>query len=332
MNNITDTLTFTGPISPDARRRAEHLSRQQPTPEKGERVRLNTLSVSFVNSYLQYMGFETDLESSDSWDPVQQTLMDVADLSLKNLGALECRPILEGEKFVYIPEEAQSDRIAYVVVQISKSYREAKLLGFVKEVASDLLSISQLQSLEDLLEYLEELVKSVETQNFASDSGSVETRSFASLHTPNKTLIKLKQWLDNIFDAGWQEVETLLGTQAINPAWSLRSEAGAFLSRGKLIDFGTLTDQAVVLVVTLPPDNEEEMDIIVEIHPTIGQDYLPPNLQLTVLDFEGVSVMEAQTRSGNKNIQLQFSGEEGERFSVKVALGDVSVVEDFMIL
>ena len=41
--------------------------------------------------------------------------------------------------------------------------------------------------------------------------------------------------------------------------------------------------------------------------------------------------MEAQTRSSNKNIQLEFSGEVGERFSIKVVLGDVSVVEDFII-
>ena len=61
MNNMTDLFTFTGPISPEARHRAEKVYRQQATPKKGEQVRLNTLSVSFVNSYLQCMGFETDL-------------------------------------------------------------------------------------------------------------------------------------------------------------------------------------------------------------------------------------------------------------------------------
>jgi hypothetical protein len=50
-----------------------------------------------------------------------------------------------------------------------------------------------------------------------------------------------------------------------------------------------------------------------------------------VLDIEGVSVMEAQTRNTNKNIQLQFSCEVGEGFSVKLALGDVSVIENFVI-
>jgi hypothetical protein len=320
MSNKTGFLTFAGPISPDARRRAEQLCRQQATPEKGEQVRLNTLSVSFVNSYLECMGFETDLEASDSWNPVQHLLMDVADLSLKNLGSLECRPVLSGEQFVYVPPEAQLNRIGYVVVQISKSFREAKLLGFVKEVSNDVLSISQLHSLEDLLDYLEYLTQ-LNTAKLADDSLKV-----------NNNLVNLKQWFENIFDAGWQEIESLLRTQPAYVASSLRSSKGDLVSRGKLIDLGKLlTQQAVVLVVTLTPDNEQEMDVIVEVHPTSKENYLPPNLHLTLLDCDGASVMEAQTRSSNKNIQLEFSCEIGERFSVKLALGDVSTIEDFVI-
>jgi Protein of unknown function (DUF1822) len=322
MSNITDTLTFTGPISTTDRRRAEQLCRQA-TPEKSEQVRLNTLSVSFVNSYLQYMGFETDLEASDSCDSVKHIFMDVADLSLKKLGFLECRPVFGDTEFVCVPPEVQSNRIGYVAVQISKSFREATLLGFVKEVASDLFPISQLQSVENLLEYLEELSLAETHSLQAFPQGNF---SF----TPNKTLVKLKQWLENIVEAGWQDIETLLGTQSVNPAWNMRSQTGTFLSRGKLIDLGILSG-TVVLVVTLPADNEEEMDIIVEVRPRTEQTYLPPNMQLIVLDFEGISVMEAQTRSGNKNIQLQFSAQEGERFSVKLALGNVCVTENFVI-
>jgi hypothetical protein len=246
--------------------------------------------------------------------------MDVADLSLKNLGSLECRPVLEGEQFVYVPPEAQSNRIGYVAVQISKSFREAKLLGFVKEVSNDVLSISQLHSLEDLLDYLEYLTQ-LNTAKLADDSLKV-----------NNNLVNLKQWFENIFDAGWQEIESLLRTQPAYVASSLRSSKGDLVSRGKLINLGKLlTEQAVVLVVTLTPDNDQEMDVIVEVHPTSKENYLPPNLHLTLLDCDGASVMEAQTRSSNKNIQLEFSCEIGERFSVKLALGDVSTIEDFVI-
>jgi len=321
MNNITNFLTFTGPIPPAGRHRAEELSRQQATQKKAEQVRLNTLSVSFVNSYLRYMGFETDLEASESWNPVQQTLMDLADLSLKNLGLLECRPVLGDSQSVYVPPEVQSNRIGYVVVQISKSYREATLLGFITQVKNDFLPISQLQPLENLLEYLEELTQ-------VKQAGLEASQSLTS----KKTLIKLKQWLENVFEPNWQKAETLLNVQTFNTAWSMRSANDTFICRGKLIDLGkALTAQSVVLFVAITPENEQEMDIIVEIHPVNGQNYLPPNLQLIVLDSDGESVMEAQTRSSNKNIQLQFSGEFEERFSVKVTLGNLSVIEDFVI-
>ncbi|MCC5627002.1 DUF1822 family protein [Nostoc sphaeroides CHAB 2801] len=323
MNKIKETLTFTGPIPPNGRHRAEELCRRQATQKKAEQVYLNTLSVSFVNSYLQYMGFETDLDKSDSWNPVQQTLMDVADLSLKNLGSLECRPVVEDAQFIYVPPEVQSNRIGYVAVQIKKSFREATLLGFVRQVQTDLLAINQLQPLDNLLEYLEELTQ-VRQAELVSQS-----------ITDNKTLVKLKQWLSNIFEAGWQEIETLFDNQRTNPDWNLRSANGSFVSRGKLIDLGKAgTIQSVILVVGFIQEKEQEIDIIVEVHPKSGEIYLPPNLQLMVLDFEGVegeSIMKAQTRSTNKNIQLQFSGDVGERFSIKLVLGNISVIESFLI-
>ncbi len=322
MAKIADTLTFTGPIPPDGRHRAEELCRRQATQTKAEQVYLNILSVSFVNSYLQYMGFETDLDKSDSWNLVQQTLMDVADLSLKNLGSLECRPVFEDAQFIYIPPEVQSNRIGYVAVQIRKSFREATLLGFVRQVQTDLLPINQLQPLDNLLEYLEELTQ-VRQAELASQS-----------LTSNKTLVNLKQWLENIFEVGWQEVETLFDYQRANPDWSLRNANGSFVSRGKLIDLGkTGTIQSVILVVGFIQAKEQEIDIIVEVHPS-KEMYLPPNLQLMVIDFggvEGESIMEAQTRSTNKNIQLQFSGDVGERFSIKLVLGNISVIESFLI-
>ncbi|WP_347269563.1 DUF1822 family protein [Trichocoleus sp. FACHB-90] len=86
-----------------------------------------------------------------------------------------------------------------------------------------------------------------------------------------------------------------------------------------------------MLVVALTPENDKEMNILVQVRPTSGQIYLPPNFQLMALDEEGAVLMEAQTRSSNNFIQLQFSGFLGECFTVKVALGNVSVSENFVI-
>ncbi|MBD2450316.1 DUF1822 family protein [Nostoc sp. FACHB-152] len=319
MRNQTAFLTYSGIIPLSASKLAQKLSSQQATPQKGEQVCLNILAVGFVNSYLQYMGFETNLEASDSWNPVEQLLMDVADLSIKNIGSLECRPVLEGEEFVYVPPEALTNRIGYVVVQIHKSLREAKLLGFVQEASTNLLAISQLSSLENLLSYLEYL----NGLNIAK----------SAIQSPiNNSLVNLRKWLENIVDTGWQEIEYLLGSQAIYADSSLRNTSSTFISRGKLVELGQGdTAPKVVLVVTLTPESEQEVDIIVEIHPTQKELYLPANLQLQILDFEGVCVMEAQTRNTNKNIQLQFSGEIGEHFSVKLVLEDTSAIENFAI-
>lgn len=314
MNAMRVLSTFTAPISPKERERAERFYRQQATPEKGEQVRLNTLAVSFVNFYLECMGFETLLENSDSWNPVQQTLTDTAALCLKNLGELECRPVLANAQFVYVPPEVQSNRIGYVAVQIHEALREATILGFIKQVSTDLLPLERLQPVEDLLEYLEEL-----------SQAPLAARSPAL----SKNRVNLKQWLDKIFEAGWQEISTVLDIQLAAPAWNTRN---ASASRGKKIDLGRQTiAQSVVLVVALHPENLQSTDIIVEVYPTSGQIYLPPNLQVSVLDFAGAAVMEASSRNTNKNIQLRFSGEPGEYFSVKLALGEAIAIEDFVI-
>ncbi len=301
--------TFTGPISTVARRRAEQWSRQQATPEKSQQVMLNSLAVSFVSFYLECMGFETDLEVSDSWHPVQQMLMDVADLSIKNLGKLECRPVLENAEFVDVPPEVQSNRIGYIVVQISDHFKSAKLLGFVPEVSTDELPIHQLQPLDIFLDYLERL----ELQNTLSSS---------------QNIVNLNRWFEDVFESGWEAIKSIFSTE---PAWQFRSTEKV---RAKLIDFGIKENNAsVAIVVKVSPDdnNCDEMKIIVELHPVHNQDYLPAALGIMILDEEETAVMKAIAKNDNKKIELEFTAATGDSFSIKIALGDVSVTENFIL-
>ena len=151
--------------------------------------------------------------------------------------------------------------------------------------------------------------------------------------------MQLSQWLHNVFDAGWEAVETLLAPQQPELAFQFRSAIGVKpispgspgigIARGKAIDLERAGEQ-VALFVGLAPSATQEIDISVEVRPRGRQMYLPQDLQLMVLDNVGEPVMQANARS-TKNIQLEFSGETGESFSVKVALGDVSVTEAFLI-
>lgn len=315
MSDMATISTFTGPISTVARRLAEKWSRQQATPEKSQQVLLNTLSVSFMNFYLECMGFETDLEGSDSWNPIQQTLMDVADLLIKNLGKLECRPVLGKAEYVYVPPEVQSNRIGYVVVEISESLQSAKLLGFVKEVSIDNLPINQLQPLEKFLDYLESL-------------------ELQTIKYKPQNVVNLKRWFENIFDSGWSTIESIFLAE---PAWQFRSaEEGLKQSveRAKLIDFGIKANKAavgIVVKVSHEQNNLDEMKIIVELHPTNGQEYLPSSLHIMILDEEEIAVMEAQAKNNNKKIDFEFNVSIGDKFSVKIALEDISVVENFVV-
>lgn len=300
MNPKIESWTFTVPLGLEAHSRAEQFRCHQLNPYKAKQVYLNTLAVYAVNVYLQCREFETDLEKSGSYDPVMQLLMDTADLVVKNRGKLECRPVLGEAEVVYVPAEVWEERIGYVAVQLNESLREATLLGFVKKVARSEFPLSQLQSLEGLPRYLNQI----------------------------KPLVNLSEWFENIFEAGWQAVEALLGTESAELAFSFRSVPS--VKRCKLIELGT-AEQAVVVMVAITEDSTQEINICVEVQPPKGQPYLPPNLQLMVLDEDEEAVIDAHARSDNKNIQLEFGGEPGDRFSIKVALDEVSVTENFLI-
>ncbi|GJD16738.1 hypothetical protein RIVM261_016940 [Rivularia sp. IAM M-261] len=157
MNEVNTFHTFTSPISTAAMKLAQKLSQQQVTPEKSQQVYLNSLAVWSVKYYLDCIGVETDIKESDSMNPAQIMLTNVADLVVKNLGKLECRPVLENEQWIYVPPEAQSERIGYLAVQINGLLGKAKIIGFLKEVSTDNLPINELQPLENLLEYLDSL-------------------------------------------------------------------------------------------------------------------------------------------------------------------------------
>ncbi|KAB8331492.1 DUF1822 family protein [Scytonema tolypothrichoides VB-61278] len=323
--NLSESLTFTVPISLDAHALGERFRNKHRNPQKAKQVYLNTLAVFSVQFYLRCMGIQTSWEESLSWNPLIQTLMDVADLEVIGLGKIECLPVLPNEQVIHVPLEVCLDRIGYVAVQFESSLEEATLLGFVKTVPDDgELLLSQLGSLEDLLIHLNQLIDS---KAWHSDAIKV------------KQPIHLSQWFLNVVDAGWQTIESLLNPQQSELVFRFRGtehtlvhpkNSTSSLQKGKLLDLGRDSkSQIIALVIGLLPVSREEINIGVKVYPTAGQSHLPEELELIVLDSDGIAVMQATARN-TKSIQLNFSSEIGERFSVKIALGDVSLTEFFL--
>ena len=328
--NDIEEFALSLPITQTARQTAQQFASEQPTPQKAEQVRLNTLAVCAVNDYLQQiLGIPTDLSKSDSWNPVVRLCADVADLEVIGVGRLECRSLKSYQQTCHIPPEVWSDRIGYVVVQIDESSQEAIVLGFAQTATTEELSVSQLQPIDDLIDCLHPQAQPV-APVAAATSAARENRR-----------VNLSQWFTDVFETGWQTVEALLNPAELDLAFQFRSADSAVLvdsqqvdsshRRGKLIDLGIqMGDRPVALIVELTPEDRKR-HILLQVHPTGNQIYLPPLLQLTVLDESGLVFLEAQARSADNYIQLQFSGLPGEQFSVRVTLGDASIVEDFVV-
>lgn len=314
MKNISEILTFRVTLGAKAHRQAEQFRLKHGNPKKAKEVYLNTLAVFAVDFYLGCMGFDTDRQASQSWNPLMQSFMDVADLSVTGLGKIECRPALPDTQLVYIPPEVWSDRIGYVAVKLDSSLREAELLGFIKTAGIEQLPISSLRSLEDLLEHLSHIRQA----------------------EPIKMPVNLSQWFGNVFEAGWQSLETLLSTNQQTLAPSLRSPVRsreAALMGAKLVDLGLqLGSQSIALLVALWPEAEQKVGVLMQVHPTGEEITLPPHLRLVMLSESGETLQEVIARSGDNYIQLKgFRGLPGERFSIMVALDDISIKEDFVI-
>lgn len=325
--NEIENFALSLPITQTARRIAQQFASGQPTPEKTEQVRLNTLAVCVVNDYLQMIGISTDPSVGDSWNPIVRLCADVADLEVTGVGRLECRPIARHQQTCYVPPEVWSDRIGYVVVQVDESSLEATVLGFARTANTETLPIRQLQPIEDLIDYI---------------SQPTQSAAVASSTAVRGTRANLSQWLVNAFETGWQTVETLLNPAEPDLAFSFRSAESLVIAdrelenagtrRAKLVDLAMrLAGCPIALVVEVMPESKEKSIITIQVHPTGNQTYLPPLLQLTVVDEFGLTFLEAQARSADNYIQLQFSGLVGEQFSVKIDLGDASFGEDFVI-
>lgn len=160
--------------------------------------------------------------------------------------------------------------------------------------------------------------------------------------TASKMQAKLSRWLQNNFEAGWQTVEALLRTEVTSPAFRVRSaellrgidadDSVVSVSAGKLINWGMqLAGYPVALIVKVVPKAEEEVSIRLRVYPAGEQVYLPSGLQLILADESRATCLEAQARSADSWIQIELSGYPEERFSVKVALGNMSITEDFVI-
>ncbi len=319
--NSTQSRHLTVPLGKDAHRLALQFASEQATPLKGKQVYLNTLAVYAVHRYLKWLPVETTLTQGDSWHPGVRAIFDVADLVLPNIGKLECRPVLPGEVAFELPVEVTTDRIGYVAVQFNRQLDSVQLLGFAPANTSSEqrkeIPVAELQSIDALIDNIH-----------YSSINPVQNRAVK----PETLLVNLRQWLEGIFNEDWQPAGLVLRRNLRSTTHRGLDAEPCSVSRAKVINLGRqLPPQALVLLVQLTHTATEVVDIRLRLYPGDDSVHLPPNLQLIVLDEAGTACLEAQSRSADDWMQLEFSCQDEERFNVTVVLGEISITEQFVV-
>ncbi|WP_427158895.1 DUF1822 family protein [Aliinostoc sp. HNIBRCY26] len=364
---MTEPITITIAIT-DCQQ-AYQFAKQQRTQERSQQVYCNTLAVLATQRFLQRLGIETDLAASHCWNPLEQQLENIADLYIPSLnGFLECRSLKKSDRKCHIPPEVWSDRLGYVIIQLDEPYQEAQILGFVESVSVSELPLSYLKPLDSLLDCLTsepqvpivklsywlknvfeydwqpsknllQIMKASVTrraeldpqrsdiplrqqvENLYRHQSSHRGKTIPSHLNPQQALVNLIQTTDDD-EIRWKSAELLWELDPKHPACPVISAK----------DLGIyLLGYAVVLIVGILPKPDGRILVLLRVYPPEQQTQMPAGLKLIGLDDAGDLFFEVESRPQDDYIQFKFTGDRGDRFSVRVVLDDVSFTEDFLL-
>ena len=81
-------------------------------------------------------------------------------------------------------------------------------------------------------------------------------------------------------------------------------------------------NKSLSLITTYHQESELNKKIILQFQPREDDEYLPNQTKFMVLSESGEIFLEAQANQNDSLIHLQFNGDTGEKFTIKVKLGD----------
>ena len=208
---------------------AEKFAASQPNAEKNQQVYRNTLAVLAVNTFVQELRYETDLDAGESWDPVLRMFHNVADLVLPGIGKIECCPVMLGETAISLPE-VRENRIAYLAIQFAEPFDKVKLLGFIPAVEivdeTEEISLTNLKPIEELLDYLDRIELAIpllqgEIDELLSDlAGDDPVQARVRENLQNKSISEIVAILNGVYrsseksDWGYEGGKALAGSGA----------------------------------------------------------------------------------------------------------------------
>lgn len=269
-----------------------------------------------------------------------------------------------------VPVEARAERIGYIAVEIDEEQKEARLLGFSPTANAGELVLSELHSLDDFLTHLEYLSESkVNLTQWLANVFRPDWQPFETVFEPQPQTLppeiienpipsKLGNWFKDFVEAGWEKFEqgkqnledtifpddnaglVFRGGANLNSGNTFRGNQSsvkvfpeADVTRAKLIDLGLrLGRTTVALLVAIAQQSDRTVKVCVQLHPTLREPYLPRNLKLSLISDAGEVLGEVKSTVQYQCILLpEFYVEPAESFSIRVAIGDLSITENFVV-
>ncbi|MGK7890511.1 MAG: DUF1822 family protein [Leptolyngbyaceae cyanobacterium] len=297
---------------------AQQLAQQCPNATQGQQIYRNLLAALSVHHYCQLLGIPSDISQCDCWNPFLRLTTNVADVNLGGVGRFECCIISaseasQPEAHCLVPTDVQEERVGYIVVQLEETVDSEPvlhLLGFTNRLTGEELPLAELRSLFELPEYLHQLANA----------------------TP--PLTHLSQWFEQIVESSWTTVENLLGPQPqLQPRTARTQAKGSSCVYGKVLTLNTTQGvQSVTLITEIIVRPGQDLAIELTICPVAEADeFLPPGLEMIIVDAMGDGVMQAQARNENRMIELGFHAERGDCFQLHIELDGTVITESFLV-
>ena len=342
------------PITPMMRQLAQQRAALQPTPQKVAEAEQNLLAVQVVDTYLKMLGLETALEQSDVWNPAGQLGANIADLKLKSGARLECRPLKAGDAACFVPMEVWAQRLGYLPVALEE--RRGQILGFAAAVATEWLSLHQLQDLDALLVRLHRpaltslsdwlgdraselkqdwlTVTDFAQRQLQQPAMAFRARSVQGLSQETDPGQQLQQLVQQLYasqnqppppadpELGLRQlVRTIpaneeLRWQAADLLWTLDPNQAEVGVR-RLINLGMeFGGRSLALMVGVLPRPDGNRAVLLRLYPT-PEGHLPPGIQLVGCDNQGEAFLTAQSREIDDYIQQELNLEDYVVDSIK---------------
>ncbi|BAY23137.1 hypothetical protein NIES2100_29010 [Calothrix sp. NIES-2100] len=153
---------------------------------------------------------------------------------------------------------------------------------------------------------------------------------------PRKMLVNLNHWLTNNFTEsiklGWRSVTEFLAPEP-ELATVRNYPQSHSVQQAKLLNLQLqLKQQAVVLLVALTPEADGRVGVSIQAHPYGNEKQLPTFLTLALLSDSFQQLHTVISRERDSYIMLPyFHCKKGTNFYIKIAIADVSLMEEFVI-